>query len=382
MTKRKEALLSSSKVNADDDLIVLDGVLDLDEAGEVVPFTYSITAYGADYPVDGLIKRLQSGDISVPRFSEPLSAAGPRVRFQREFVWKKQQSDRFIESLLLGLPVPGIFLVKEPDGKLLVLDGHQRLQTLRRYYDNDWEGKAYTLEGVQDRFENRTYKQLESEDSRRLNDSIIHATVVRQDEPSEDMSSIYLVFERLNSGGTILQPQEIRVALYHGELVSLLTDLNNLREWRALFGRTSRRLKDIELILRFFAMLESSRSYKRPMKGFLNAYMAKRRHVAAKERDRLSGVFTTTAEKILRGIGPQAFKLKTTVNAALADAVMVGVARRVRAGDITKPADLKKAYEDLLSDANFQGSIGRATADEESVKTRLGLATKRFKAVR
>ena len=382
MTKRKAASSSRSKVNADDALIILDGVLDLDEAGEVVPFTYSITAYGADYPVDGLIKRLRAEDISVPRFSTSLSGAKPRVRFQREFVWKKQQSNRFIESLLLGLPVPGIFLVKEPDGKLLVLDGHQRLQTLRRYYDNDWEGKAYALEGVQDRFENRTYEQLESEDSRRLDDSIIHATVVRQDEPSEDMSSIYLVFERLNSGGTILQPQEIRVALYHGELVSLLTDLNSTRAWRALFGRKSRRLKDIELILRFFAMLESSRGYKRPMKGFLNAYMAKRRHIDAKQRDSLSVVFTRTTEAILRGIGSQAFKLKTAVNAALVDAVMVGVARRVLAGKVASPADFKKAYDELLSDQNFQGSIGRATADEESVKTRLGLATQRFKAVR
>ena len=382
MTTRNAALLSRSKVNAHDDLIVLDGVLDLDEAGEVVPFTYSITAYGADYPVDGLIKRLRAEAISVPRFSTPLSEAGPRVRFQREFVWKKQQSNRFIESLLLGLPVPGIFLVKEPDGKLLVLDGHQRLQTLRRYYDNDWEGKAYTLEGVQGRFENRTYEQLESEDSRRLDDSIIHATVVRQDEPSEDMSSIYLVFERLNSGGTILQPQEIRVALYHGELVSLLTDLNSTRAWRALFGRKSRRLKDIELILRFFAMLESSRRYKRPMKGFLNAYMAKRRHLGAKRRDSLTAVFTKTTEAILRGIGSQAFKLKTAVNAALADAVMVGVARRVLAGEIANPDDFKKTYDDLLSDPSFQGSIGRATADEESVKTRLGLATERFEAVR
>ena len=227
-------------------------------------------------------------------------------------------------------------------------------QTLRRYYDNDWEGKAYTLEGVQGRFENRTYEQLESEDSRRLDDSIIHATVVRQDEPSEDMSSIYLVFERLNSGGTILQPQEIRVALYHGELVSLLTDLNSTRAWRALFGRKSRRLKDIELILRFFAMLESSRRYKRPMKGFLNAYMAKRRHVGAKRRDSLTAVFTKTTEAILRGIGSQAFKLKTAVNAALADAVMVGVARRVLAGEIANPDDFKKAYDDLLSDPSFQ----------------------------
>ena len=374
--------MSRNTIKSADDLIVLDGVLDLDEAAEVVPFTYSITAYGADYPVDGLIKRLKAGDINIPRFSMPLSEAGPRVRFQREFVWKKQQSNRFIESLLLGLPVPGIFLVKEPDGKLLVLDGHQRLQTLSRYYDNDWEGKAYALEGVQNRFENRTYEQLELEDSRRLNDSIIHATVVRQDEPSEDMSSIYLVFERLNSGGTILQPQEIRVALYHGPLVSLLTDLNSTRAWRALFGRKSRRLKDIELILRFFAMLESSRRYRRPMKGFLNAYMAKRRYADAKRRESLSAAFTHTTEAILRGIGSQAFKLKTTVNAALADAVMVGVARRVQAGEVANPTDLKKTYHDLLSDSTFQGSIARATADEESVKTRLGLATERFGAVR
>ena len=196
------------------------------------------------------------------------------------------------------------------------------------------------------------------------------------------MGYISLVFERLNSGGTILQPQEIRVALYHGPLVSLLTDLNSTRAWRALFGRKSRRLKDIELILRFFALLESSRRYKQPMKGFLNAYMAKRRHARAKRRDDLSAVFTRTTEAILRGIGSQAFKLKTAINAALADAVMVGVARRVQAGEIANYADLKRAYHKLLSDPNFQGSIGRATANEESVKTRLKLATKLFAAVR
>src|SRR5262249_53984864 len=159
--------------------------------------------------------------------------------------WKKQQADRFIESLLLGLPVPGIFLVKEESGRHLVLDGHQRLQTLLRFYSNDWEGGAFALENVQDRFKNRTYVQLEATDRRRLDDSVIHATIVRQDEPSQDQSSIYLVFERLNSGGTSLHPQEIRVALYHGPFADLLTSLNDHASWRALFGRKSRRLKDI-----------------------------------------------------------------------------------------------------------------------------------------
>ena len=91
---------------------------DLDELNEVLPTAFSITSYGADYPVDGLVKRIRDGDIVVPLFSMQPEQGQTTVGFQREFVWKKAQADRFIESLLLGLPVPGIFLVKEPNEKL------------------------------------------------------------------------------------------------------------------------------------------------------------------------------------------------------------------------------------------------------------------------
>ena len=79
------------------------------------------------------------------------------------------------------------------------------------------------------------FKDLDTEDRRRLNDSIIHATIVRQDEPTEEQSSIYMIFERLNTRGVNLQPQEIRVALYHGKLVRVLKDLNNEVAWRQLY---------------------------------------------------------------------------------------------------------------------------------------------------
>lgn len=358
------------------DLLVVDGVLDIDETAEVIPFNYAITAYGADPQVDGLIKRVREGDIFIPLFSLPGDKAGGPVRFQREYVWKKQQADRFIESLLLGLPVPGIFLVKEESGRHLVLDGHQRLQTLLRFYSNDWEGGAFALESVQERFQNRTYDQLEATDRRRLDDSIIHATIVRQDEPSEDQSSIYLIFERLNSGGTSLQPQEIRVALYHGPFVDLLTSLNDHASWRALFGRKSRRLKDIELLLRFFALREGSKSYARPMKGFLSGYMARRRQLSNQVQAEFREVFSQTTDAILRGVGAKAFKPRGALNAALVDALMVGVARRIKErGPITKPRTLKAAYTTLLRKDNFLNAISRATADEENVKQRIQLAT-------
>ena len=364
------------------DVLVVDGVLDVDEATEVIPFNYEITAYGADPQVDGLLKRIKEGDIFIPLFSLPGDPTAATVRFQREYVWKKQQADRFIESLLLGLPVPGIFLVKEDTGRHLVLDGHQRLQSLYRFYANDWDGGAFALENVQERFQNRTYEQLEAIDRRRLDDSVIHATIVRQDQPSEDQSSIYLVFERLNSGGTSLHPQEIRVALYHGPFVHLLTSLNQYPSWRSLFGRKSRRLKDIELILRFFALLESSTKYARPMKGFLSNYMARRRRLGADTQAELREIFSKTTDAILRGIGTKAFRPQRAVNAALVDALMVGIARRVKArGTIKKPRDLKKAYTALLQNDAFLNAIGRATADEDSVNKRLQLATSEFGSV-
>lgn len=100
----------------------LDDEIDNDES-EIAIFKYSITSYGADYPVDGLVKRLRDGNIFIPSF-------------QREYVWNLSDASGFIESLLLGLPVPGVFLAREDDTqKLLVIDGQQRLKSLEFFYN-------------------------------------------------------------------------------------------------------------------------------------------------------------------------------------------------------------------------------------------------------
>lgn len=231
---KKTALQGADAAISQAELEIDEVVEDLDEASEVIPYTYSITAYGADYPVDGVVKRIEAKDIVVPRFNWEPDTDSNVVGFQREYVWPRTKADRFIESLLLGLPVPGIFLVKEVSGRLLVLDGHQRLYTLKAFYDGVINGIEYRLANVQERFVGKRYEELDLEDRRRLDDSIIHATVIRQDQPTDDQSSIYVIFERLNTGGVNLQPQEIRVALYHGELVRVLRVLNDNADWRKL----------------------------------------------------------------------------------------------------------------------------------------------------
>lgn len=224
-----------------------ENVLDVDPDEEVLPASYEIASYGADYPVDGLVKRMNQGDIVVPSFDPDYQGTGEIRGFQRRFVWSRPQMDRFIESLLLGLPVPGIFLVRERSNVLLVLDGQQRLKTLQAYYAGVHAGREYRLKHVQRDFIDRSYQELDNEDRRRLDDSIVHATVLRQEHPTGSQSSIYSIFERLNTGGSPLQPQEIRVALYHGRFLQLISRLNDDPSWRSLYGPTSARLKDQEL---------------------------------------------------------------------------------------------------------------------------------------
>lgn len=351
---------------------------DIDETLEVTPYVYSITAYGADYPVDSLVKRISSEDIVVPRFSWVADEGSEVVGFQREYVWPRTKSDRFVESLLLGLPVPGVFFVREPSGRLLVLDGHQRLHTLYSFYEGVIHGHEYRLDGVEERFQGKRYRDLDVEDRRRLDDSIIHATVIRQDEPTEDQSSVYMIFERLNTGGVNLQPQEIRVALYHGELVRVLRDLNDHPAWRRLYGKRSRRLKDMEMILRFFAFHFHARAYRSPMKEFLNRYMASNRDLGPQRERELVQIFDATVTALDEAIGDRAFRPIRAVNAAAVDSLMTGLARRIERGPIEDSSQIARRYDVLMKNESYRKAIDTGTSQESNVETRLELATNAF----
>ncbi len=158
---------------------------------------------------------------------------------------------------------------------------------------------------------------------------------MKQEEPSDDQSSIYLVFERLNTGGTTLLPQEIRVALYRGKFVRLLRELNENTSWRTLYGKKSNRLKDQELILRFFALYHDGENYREPMKEFLNEFMGRNRDLKLHSASELKRLFDSTCNLILESIGSRAFRLERTVNAAVLDSVMVSAAKRLQSAKVS-----------------------------------------------
>lgn len=340
---------------------------------EVAPVRYSITSFGVDFDVEGAVRRLIRGDIRVPDF-------------QRSYVWNQAEASRLVESLLLGLPVPGVFLASEPDTKeLLVIDGQQRLRSLQFYYQGEFNPsdgsdavKKFRLTKVQPHLEGKAYTDLPEDQRRTLDNAVIHATVVRQEAPENDDTGMYHIFERLNTGGRKLVPQEIRTAIYHGGLIDLLKKLNKLHEWRMIFGAPSARLKDQELILRFFAFLFDWQAYTAPMADFLSKFANKYRSPSETEAIELEEVFVRTIQLVYASLDSKAFKIVRSLNAAVFDSVMVALAEKVRRNEQLEVSKLQDAYSRLMSDETYKEVVSKGTANEKSVELRIRLAREYF----
>lgn len=331
---------------------------------------YQISSYGADYPVDGLVKRLRQGDIELPKF-------------QREFVWPVTQASKFIESLLLGLPVPAIFLSKDPGTqKLLVIDGQQRLKSLLFFYDGIFRGKEFALQGVNKDFADKTYKTLSDEDRRRLDDAILHAIIVRQEDPKDDDSSIFLVFERLNTTSTPLSEQEIRACVYHGPFNDYLAMLNEVPAWRSIYGDVNLRQKDKELILRVLALYFDLDAYERPMKLFLTNFMRKNRDMKLFSSQSLGTAFLPTVNLANDCLGREAFRPQRALNASVTDAILVGTARRLAAGPVDDVAGYKSAVTSVLASQAFADLYRLGTTNKDKVTKRIDQVSDSLKAVK
>lgn len=337
--------------------------------------SYDVSSYGSDPEVEVLVNRLRRGDIIIPPF-------------QRDYVWRQPEASKFIESLLLGLPVPGIFFATEPTtNKQLVIDGQQRLKTLLFFFDGyfsphpqDKTQKVFSLTKVQKPYEGRTYNTLDESDRIRLGTSIIHATVVKQNAPLGEDTSLYHIFERLNSGGRRLTDQEMRLALYHGPFIEKLKEINEYAAWRKIFGKKHSRLKDQELILRFLAMLDRRDKYERPMSEFLNKYAGYRRNASTTELQNMGLSFTATIDAFSNALVTRPFRLTKSLNVAIYDSCMVGLSTRLsdRGKGAPDSKRINSAYQRLLRNDEYVEKVSRSTADNAFVGKRMELAVEHF----
>jgi len=325
---------------------------------------YEIISYGADFTLSVYYEKMNKGEIITPDF-------------QRRYVWNIFQASSLIESFLLGLPVPGIFLAKDKKtGNLIVIDGQQRLVTCHSFRDEKFPKKneIFTLKGVKSNWVGKKYSDLDPADRKRLDDSVLRATIIQQIRP-DDQTSIYHIFKRLNTGGTALSNQEIRNCIYQGKLNDLLIELNTDDVWRFLLSsKVNLRRKDEELILRFFALYYNFGTYRKPMNEFLSIFMDLNQNPDAAKIDEMRKVFIETIKKIQVNIGARGFKPKGILNSAAFDSIMYTVAKYKH----QLKEDWGSYLEDLFKNPDFSYAINQGTTDPENISMRLKTVRKYF----
>jgi len=328
-----------------------------EDIGSMYDLRFNINYYGADYPIDTLVRKLNKDEIYIPSF-------------QRQYVWNVKEASLFIESILLGLPIPTVFLAKDKyTNRLLIIDGQQRLKTLqfftRGYFPDQ---KPFKLKGVISQFNGLTFQELDSKDKYNLMDFTIHATVIAE---TGDSNRMYYLFERLNTTGTPLTAQEIRNAIYHGPFSDLIGSLSTNSFWKELYGKDDKRLRDHELILRFFALNFAFQEYRGNMKDFLNEFMLNNRILDSLNGHKLDLIFNRTIELIYKNVGPKAFKLNKIFNTAFFDVIMLTISWEHNNLDTDIIATWHKF---LMEDQEFRDLLQARTTNRESIYSRIEYA--------
>ena len=360
-----------------DDDVTLEKGLSSDEDTSV---KFNLTSYGWDTDVEGLVKRLNRDDIHVPGF-------------QRKYVWNTSEKSRFVESLILGLPVPSVFFAQDIiTKKLNIVDGQQRLKSLQEYLSGSFSlsGKDIQTELKGCYFSNdvakgNNPKVLSEPEQRLLSDALLHAVVIKPDVSHDDVkygheynNAVIQVFKRLNTSGKPLQAQEVRACVFYGELNELLLELNQNHDWRKLFGKEHSRLKDVEAILRFCALFSNLEEYKSPMPRFLDEYMEDNRNVSSEESDVLRKYFEIIVKLTREAYGDEAFKKGNTFLLTKFDAVFVGAAKAIEGGKSFDLIEFKKCVDNLLNDKEYQWSIEEFVNDKNRVDKRIKVSISKF----
>ncbi|WP_353570041.1 DUF262 domain-containing protein [Candidatus Albibeggiatoa sp. nov. BB20] len=256
---------------------------------------YQLTTTPNDFNILTIVSFIESKVFKIPSF-------------QRHYVWDLKRASKLIESLLIGLPIPQIFLYESSRNEFLVIDGQQRLMTL--YYfvkgrfpkmekrvqvgeifdkegyiseevmqDNDlFQNFKLKLDGIiedhSNRFAGKSYDTLDDEYQTSLKLATIRNMIVKPVVNNEENEAMFEIFNRLNSGGMNLGMQEVRMSLYHSDFLSILLEMNKNPQWRIIWGKDEPNihLNDVEAILRVFALIAYLHEYKSRIQGFLNKF--------------------------------------------------------------------------------------------------------------
>lgn len=317
----------------------------------------------ADLTVSSLHQYIVNSKIEIPEF-------------QRGYVWNRTQASRLIESLIIQCPIPVIYFSQSPENKLIVIDGNQRLLSIKLYLNDAFELQGLTtypeLNGC-------TWSNLDPRFRDHINNRTIRCIIILKDTHPQIK---FDVFERLNTGSVKLNSQELRHGLNHGNFMKALDELTKNKKWRQAAGlRSDKRMKGAELILRYFAFRHDRKNYSKPLSSFLDQFSSRHKALDEKTVNEWCEDFDSVMDRIDFAFGRLAFRIyddeiRTTsnFNSALYDAEMIGFAETTNISMKERNFDPLRFRQDTLAlfrDKDFFNSIRQATSDEVAVRTRI-----------
>lgn len=241
-----------------------------------------------DFPLSTIKDMFDDGDII------------PQPDYQRDYVYDEMKASKLIESALMGIPIPTIYLCEEYDGTYSVIDGQQRMTSFVRFLKNEFKLKK--LEELSN-LNGLYFKDLDKTTQRNLKSVSLNTIILTKE--SENLK--YEIFARLNQGSVALTPQELRNCIYRGSFNELLEDiaLNN-KMLPELFIFENKRKKYQEYILRFFA-LKNFNDYSSSIGKTMNVYMSSHKNDNEKAIENAKKLFNGTIDIIKQVLGKDAF---------------------------------------------------------------------------
>jgi len=354
---------------------------------------YDITSSPNDFNVKTYFDFIEAGMVIIPTF-------------QRNYVWDIKRASKLIESLIIGLPIPQIFLFGEGNNKYLVIDGQQRLLSV--YYfikgrfprtDKRAEIRKKLIENggiLDDKFLNddtyyRTFKlsldtnkslngktyQTLDEHQATFNFRTIRNISIKQNSPDTDSnSSMYEIFNRLNIGGMNLTTQEIRSSVFHSAFYDMLQKINLNSKWRELLRKEDLdlHLKDIEIILRIFALALSNieDDYKGNMKKFLNEFSFKAKSYNDEQVEKFQNMFNDFMDSCQELDQDSFVNSNKRFQISIFDAVFYVWAKEYLDGKTFVIS--KDKFDKMREDTDFKNNTEQNTTNSTVVKDRINIA--------
>jgi hypothetical protein len=313
--------------------------------------------------------------------------------YQRKYVMDIKLASRLVESILMDVPIPVIYLAEETDGRYSVIDGQQRLTSFISFLHGKFpDGKEFILSGLKVLKELNRFKfiDLDKEYQMKIKTTTIHTIIIKR-ESHEDIK--FEIFERLNTGSIKLNEDEIRNTMYRGSYIKLLSELEKNSVFHQLVRKDNFRKRMIYrgMILRFFAFSEKSYlNYKPSMKQFCNKELRDNRNMGTEKINEYKERFIKCLDLVKTVFGDNAFRrfkpgdndntngdwTISRINMALFDIQMCGFLHYDKHQIIQKADSIREALIELMSyNDEFIAAIEIKTSDRNSVKKRFKIWT-------